>query len=85
VINSLKKIVKMLTHIHLVVYTWWCWHICKGEKLELFWINSVKKRRQKEVFGSDQTLLSTVTRGWLTSPIMCSREDAALDSSIECW
>ena len=23
--------VKMLTHMHKVVYTWWCWHICKGE------------------------------------------------------
>ena len=23
-------IVKMLTHIHMVVYTWWCWHIYKG-------------------------------------------------------
>jgi hypothetical protein len=23
--------VEMLTHIHMVVYTWWCWHICKGE------------------------------------------------------
>ena len=22
--------VKMLTHMHMVVYTWWCWHICKG-------------------------------------------------------
>ena len=21
---------KMLTHIHMVVYTWWCWHIYKG-------------------------------------------------------
>ena len=20
----------MLTHIHMVVYTWWCWHIYKG-------------------------------------------------------
>ena len=19
-----------LTHIHMVVYTWWCWHIYKG-------------------------------------------------------
>ena len=25
-------IVKMLTHIHMVVYTWWCWHIYKGDK-----------------------------------------------------
>jgi hypothetical protein len=26
-----KMIVKMLTHMHMVVYTCWCWHICKGE------------------------------------------------------
>ena len=25
-----EMIEKMLTHIHMVVYTWWCWHICKG-------------------------------------------------------
>ena len=24
-------IVKMLTHIHMVVYTWWGWHIYKGD------------------------------------------------------
>ena len=29
--NPLKMFVKMLTHIHIVVYTWWCWHIYKGE------------------------------------------------------
>jgi hypothetical protein len=28
--NSLKMIMKMLTHIHMRVYTWWCWHIYKG-------------------------------------------------------
>ena len=28
-----KMIVKMLTHIYIVVYTWWCWHICKGEEV----------------------------------------------------
>ena len=21
----------MLTDMHMVVYIWWCWHICKGE------------------------------------------------------
>ena len=26
-------IVKMLTHIHMVVYTWWCWHIYKGDEV----------------------------------------------------
>ena len=29
--NPLKMIVKMLTHMHMVLFTWWCWHICKGE------------------------------------------------------
>ena len=28
-----EMIVKMLTHIHMVVYTWWCWHIYKGEEV----------------------------------------------------
>ena len=25
----------MLTHIHMVVYTWWCWHIYKGDEVEV--------------------------------------------------
>ena len=25
--------VKMLTHIHMVVHTWWCWHIYKGDEV----------------------------------------------------
>ena len=28
-----KMIVKMLTHMHMVVYTWWCWHIYKGNEV----------------------------------------------------
>ena len=28
-----KMIVKMLTHIHMVVHTWWCWHIYKGDEV----------------------------------------------------
>ena len=28
-----KMIVKMLTHIQMVVYTWWCWHIYKGDEV----------------------------------------------------
>jgi len=23
----------MLTHLHKMLYTWWCWHICKGEEI----------------------------------------------------
>ena len=26
-------IVKMLRHIHMVVYTLWCWHIYKGDEV----------------------------------------------------
>ena len=29
--NILKMIVKMLTHMYMVLFTWCCWHICKGE------------------------------------------------------
>ena len=29
--NPLKMIVKILTHMHMVLFTWCCWHICKGE------------------------------------------------------
>jgi hypothetical protein len=27
-------IMKMLTHLHMVVYTWSCWRICQGEEVE---------------------------------------------------
>ena len=33
-------------------------HVQRRKKLELKWINSVKKRRRKEVTVSDQTLAS---------------------------
>ena len=23
----------MLTHMHMVLFTWWCWHMCKGERV----------------------------------------------------
>ena len=29
--NPLKMIVKMLTHMLMVLFTWCCWHICKGK------------------------------------------------------
>jgi hypothetical protein len=38
---------KMLTHIHMVVYTWWCWHICKGEVVG---VEFDQLREEKKVF-----------------------------------
>ena len=29
--NPLKNVCEKLTHIYIRVYTWWCWHIYKGE------------------------------------------------------
>jgi hypothetical protein len=29
----LEKCCEKLTHVHKVVSTWWCWHICKGEEV----------------------------------------------------
>ena len=37
----------MLTHLYLVVYTWWCWHICKGEEVRVV-VNQL--REEKKVF-----------------------------------
>ena len=37
----------MLTHLHLVVYTWWCWHIYKGEEIRVV-VNQL--REEKNVF-----------------------------------
>ena len=25
--------VKMLTDMHMMVFNWWCWHICKGKSV----------------------------------------------------
>ena len=34
--------VKMLTHLHMVMYTWWCWHIRKLGGIQRFWENEVR-------------------------------------------
>ena len=33
VINSLENVYEKLTHVHKVLYTWWCWHFCIGEEV----------------------------------------------------
>ena len=37
----------MLTHLHMVVYTWWCWHIYKGEVVG---VELDQLREEKNVF-----------------------------------
>ena len=47
----------MLTHLHLVVYTWWCWHICKEEVVGV----------ELDQLGEERERFSGVLRtiGWL--------------------
>ena len=64
--------VKKLTHIHMVVYTWWSWYICKGEEVRVIVDQLGKEKETKQVTGSDRTLRSAATGHWLVSPVMCS-------------
>ena len=43
--NPLKIIVKMQTHMHMVLFTWCCWHICKGERVgvDIYQLEETKK------------------------------------------
>ena len=31
--NPLENVCEKLAHIHMVVHTWWCWHICKEDEV----------------------------------------------------
>jgi hypothetical protein len=66
--------------MHMVVYTWWCWHICKGfeRKRKVETPSSSyrackagfsEKTEAKQVIGSDRTLTSGVP----TRPVSSSR------------
>jgi hypothetical protein len=55
VVNSLKMIVKILTHM---VYTWWCWHIYKGEEVGVETDQLNEETGAGQVTMSDQTLAS---------------------------
>ena len=45
--KAYKNDCEMLTHMHMVVYTWWCWNICKGEGVE---VDFVQLGEEREVF-----------------------------------
>ena len=64
--NPLKMIVKMLTHMHIVVFTWWCWHICKGEVVG---VDVDQLWEARKVFGSLRKLGCPLE--WNTALIHC--------------
>ena len=46
----------MLTHVHKVLYTWWCWHICKGEEVGVGTDQLKEEMEARSVTLSDRTL-----------------------------
>ena len=64
--NPLKIIVKMLTHMHMVLFTWCFWHICKGEGVG---VDVDQLGKQERLFGVLRKL------GWIlewnTTSIHC--------------
>ena len=46
----------MLTDMHMMVYTWWCWHICKGKGVG---VDVDQLEEERKVFQCSPTL------GWL--------------------
>jgi hypothetical protein len=72
--------VKMLAHLHMIVYTWWCWHICRGEvAVELDQLEEKKELRQ-----GDRTLVLNGTGPCLgrsgTKPWVRSAQQSGIDS-----
>ena len=53
--NALKMIVKMLTHFHMMVYTWWCWHICKEEEVGVDVDQLGEEKKVKVITRCDRT------------------------------
>jgi hypothetical protein len=66
VTNPLKIFVKIITYIHMVMYTWWCWHIYKREVVG---VELDQLGEEKEEIRVDWTLVA-------------ERPDSTLASSV---
>jgi hypothetical protein len=55
-------IMKMLTHMHMVVYTWWCWHIYKGEEVGVGIDQLSEETEAKQLPRADWTLDRTLVQ-----------------------
>ena len=54
----------MLTHLHIVVYTWWCWHICKGEEVGVEMNQLGEETETKQVTRGDRKQASLGPTVW---------------------
>ena len=78
-------IMKMLTHIHMVVYTWWCWHIYKGDEVV---VDVDQHGDETEVRKVPQCGLDsghTVTGRWVASSDQWWQATCNVDQSTGRW
>jgi hypothetical protein len=47
---------------HMMVYTWWCWHICKGGEVGVETDQLSEEMEAKRVTRSDQMLVTDALR-----------------------
>lgn len=64
----LLKVIKMLTHLHMGVYTLWCWQICKGEEVGEVSKNLEFKKRSD---GSWIRILLSSVMLWINMHVGC--------------
>ena len=60
----------MLTHIHIVVYTWWCWYIYKGDEVGVD-VDQLGGERKRERFETPPVECP---------PVECGQSDGATDA-----
>ena len=56
----------MLTHMDMVVYTWWCWHICEGEGVG---VDFDQLREEREAFWCSPDIRMTFRLKYCFDPL----------------
>ena len=79
--NPLENDYEKLTHIHTVVYTWWCWHICKGDEVgvDVDQLGEETELRKVPQSGPDAEAQRPVSSGSQHAASVC-RLDAGSES-----
>ena len=68
--NPLENICQKLTHMHKMVITWWCWHICKSEVVGVE-TDQVGEEKEKKMasYGCPGVESCNLTRSQITAII----------------
>ena len=83
--NPLGNDCEKLTHIHMVVYTWWCWHIYKGDevRVDVDQLGEETKTRKVPQSGPDSGHASDRTlRASVRSVVADSMQRRSVDRTL---